>query len=73
MAAGSLQSRRDLPVDIQQDVEAVQHARKLQQLPWTGLQLDAGYLQIFRLQEGLVVEGSDHSALDEITRCTLPA
>lgn len=74
MVAGNLQSRHDLPVDIQQDVEAVKQARKFQKLPWAGMQLDASYLQRHQLQEGLTVEGSELSARDETTRCTsLPA
>ncbi|KAL3144553.1 hypothetical protein ABBQ32_004283 [Trebouxia sp. C0010 RCD-2024] len=66
--SGNLQSRHDLPVDIQQDVEAVKQARKFQKLPWAGMQLDASYLQRHQLQEGLTVEGSELSARDETTR-----
>lgn len=73
MAAGSLQSRHDLPVDIQQDVEAVKQARMLRKLPWAGMQLNATYLQLHQLQEGLIVEGNQLPALDEIARCTFTA
>ncbi|KAL3155022.1 hypothetical protein ABBQ38_011545 [Trebouxia sp. C0009 RCD-2024] len=65
---GSLQSRHDLPVDIQQDVEAVKQARMLRKLPWAGMQLNATYLQLHQLQEGLIVEGNQLPALDEIAR-----
>lgn len=73
MAAGDFHSNPCLPADINKKVEAIKQARKLQELPWTGMQLKACHLQRHQLQEGSVVQGIDCSAVDEIDRCTLAA